>query len=94
MAASLGKSLRTSGSPPVSRTFDTPMRESSSTSRVISSNDRTSARSSQGRPSAGMQYWQRKLQRSVTEILTSPMGRPWPSVSWSSSGIWHRDYCW
>jgi len=27
-----------------------------------------------------MQYWQRKLQRSVTEIRTSPMGRPWPSV--------------
>ena len=28
-----------------------------------------------------MQYWQRKLQRSVTEIRTSPIGRPWPSTS-------------
>src|SRR4051794_17228652 len=28
-----------------------------------------------------MQYWQRKLQRSVTEIRTSPIARPWPSTS-------------
>src|SRR3954452_16350572 len=40
-----------------------------------------SARASHGRPSAGMQYWQRKLQRSVTEMRTSPIGRPWPSMS-------------
>ena len=30
-----------------------------------------------------MQYWQRKLQRSVTEIRTSPIGRPCPSTSGS-----------
>ena len=35
-----------------------------------------------GRPSAGMQYWQRKLQRSVTDTRTSPMVRPCPSMSW------------
>src|SRR3954451_17130277 len=28
-----------------------------------------------------MQYWQRKLQRSVTEMRTSPIGRPCPSTS-------------
>ncbi len=49
---------------------------SSPTSRAISSKLRTSPRSSQGSPSAGMQYWQRKLQRSVTDTRTSPMGRP------------------
>ena len=27
-----------------------------------------------------MQYWQRKLQRSVTETRRSPIGRPWPST--------------
>ena len=51
------------------------------TSRAISSKVRSSSRSSHGRPSAGMQYWQRKLQRSVTEMRTSPIGRPWPSYS-------------
>ena len=30
-----------------------------------------------------MQYWQRKLQRSVTETRTSRMSRPWPSRSGS-----------
>jgi hypothetical protein len=30
-----------------------------------------------------MQYWQRKLQRSVTETRTSPIARPWPSMSCS-----------
>src|SRR3954447_14735416 len=85
MAASRGKSLRTSGSPPGRRTLETPIRASSATRRVISSNESTSARSSHGRPSVGMQYWQRKLQRSVTEIRTSPMGRPWPSTSGAQS---------
>src|SRR4051794_8673432 len=32
-----------------------------------------------------MQYWQRKLQRSVTEMRTSPIERPWPSTSCSRS---------
>src|SRR4051794_15393735 len=83
MPASAGKSRRTSGSPPVSRTSPTPMSASSVTSRTISSKLRTSSRSSHGSPSAGMQYWQRKLQRSVTETRTSEIRRPWPSISGS-----------
>src|SRR6476661_2816698 len=34
-----------------------------------------------------MQYWQRKLQRSVTEIRTSPIGRPWPSISGAKGSL-------
>ena len=83
IATSRGRSRRTSGSPPVSRTSPTPMEASSATSRAISSKRRISSRSSQGSPSAGMQYWQRKLQRSVTEMRTSPIRRPWPSRSGS-----------
>ncbi len=56
IAASLGKSRRTSGSPPVRRTSWTPSSDSSVTSRVISSKLSTASRSSHGRPSAGMQY--------------------------------------
>ena len=79
-----GKSRRTSGSPPVSRTSSIAHRRPSArTSRSISSKLRTSARSSQGSPSAGMQYWQRKLQRSVTETRRSEIRRPWPSTSGS-----------
>src|SRR5436305_9711218 len=62
----------------------TPIDESSDTSRAISSKESTSARSSHGRPSAGMQYWQRKLQRSVTETRRSEIRRPWPSASGSA----------
>jgi hypothetical protein len=76
---SRGNSRRTSGSPPVSRTSVTPIDENSATSRSISSNVRISERSSHGRPSAGMQYWQRKLQRSVTDTRRSPTCRPCPS---------------
>ena len=54
----------------------TPIDASSATRRSISSKRRISSRSSQGSPSAGMQYWQRKLQRSVTETRTSPMRPP------------------
>jgi hypothetical protein len=66
-AARRGNSRRTSGSPPVRRTERMPICASRRTTRSISSNDRTAARSSHGSPSAGMQYWQRKLQRSVTD---------------------------
>ena len=76
MPASVGKSLRTSGSPPVRRTSSTPIATSSRTTRSISSKLSTSERSSHGRPSAGMQYWQRKLQRSVTDTRTSEIRRP------------------
>src|SRR4051812_10396687 len=34
-----------------------------------------------------MQYWQRKLQRSVTEMRTSPIARPCPSTSWGSDKL-------
>ncbi len=78
-----GNSRRTSGSPPVRRRSDTPIGAITLTRRSISSKLSTSVRSSHGRPSAGMQYWQRKLQRSVTETLRSEMRRPWPSKSGS-----------
>ena len=45
-------------------------------SRSISSNVSTSLRGSHFMPSSGMQYVQRKLQRSVTEIRRSRMARP------------------
>ena len=45
-------------------------------SRSISSNVSTSLRGSHFMPSSGMQYVQRKLQRSVTEIRRSRMTRP------------------
>ena len=84
LAASRGNSLRTSGSPPVSRTSVIPSRTNSDTSRSISSKVRIASRSSHGSPSAGMQYWQRKLQRSVTETRRSWISRPWPSTSGST----------
>ena len=84
IATSRGKSRRTSGSPPVRRTSSIPIAASRRTRRSISSKLRISERSSHGRPSAGMQYWQRKLQRSVTETRRSEMRRPWPSISGSA----------
>src|SRR5437763_16967466 len=63
----------------------TPIAVISATKRVISSKVRISLRSSQGRPSAGMQYWQRKLQRSVTETRRSEISRPCPSLSGSAA---------
>src|SRR5215211_5914028 len=85
---SRGNSRRTSGSPPVSRRSVTPIRANTATIRSISSKRSTSSRSSQGRPSAGMQYWQRKLQRSVTDTRRSVMRRPWPSTSGSRVTVW------
>src|SRR5437868_12656573 len=64
-----------------------PIRTMRRTTRSISSNVSTADRSSHGSPSAGMQYWQRKLQRSVTEMRTSPIGRPCPSTSGSRGVI-------
>ena len=49
--------------------------------RSISSKVRRSSRVSQSSPSAGMQYVQRKLQRSVTEMRRSRWTRPKPSIS-------------
>ena len=35
-----------------------------------------------------MQYWQRKLQRSVTDTRRSEIVRPWPSTRGSSLTLW------
>src|SRR5581483_12403179 len=72
---------RTVGSPPVSRTPVTPRRVNTSTMRVISSNVRSASRGSHTMPSSGMQYVQRKLQRSVTDTRRSRTTRPKPSTS-------------
>src|SRR5262249_53650301 len=69
------KSLRTSGSPPVIRIFSTPSPANTRARRLISSNVSISFRSIQTYLSRGIQYVQRKLQRSVTEILKSLIGR-------------------
>ena len=72
-------SRRTSGSPPVSRIFSTPWPMKMRASRVISSKVRMSraGKNWKSRPktSFGMQYVQRKLQRSVTEMRRSRSGR-------------------
>ena len=82
-----GSSRRTSGSPPVSRTsVDAHRGEQPRPGARSPRSVRISLRSSQGSPSAGMQYWQRKLQRSVTDTRRSEIGRPWPSRSGSRAG--------
>ena len=88
---SAGTSRRTSGSPPVMRTPLTPTEQRMRVSRSISSYVSTSERPSHGRPSAGMQYLQRKLQRSVIEIRTDSMRRPNESTSGGriGPGYWH-----
>ena len=50
-------------------------------SRSVSSSVSTSARGSQSSPSAGMQYWQRRLQRSVSDTRRSVATRPYASPS-------------
>ena len=67
-----GSPRRSSGSPPVNRisvipSDSTPILASRTTSSSVSS----SGRGSQSRPSAGMQYAQRRLHRSVREIRRS-----------------------
>src|ERR671922_863035 len=88
IATRRGNSRRTSGSPPVRRRSVTPISASTRTRRSISSKVRISSRWSHGSPSAGMQYWQRKLQRSVTDTRRSEMRRRWPSKSGSRTMIW------
>ena len=84
MRTSSGRSRRTSGSPPVSRTSETPIAASNRASRAISSKLRISSRRSHSRPSAGMQYVQRKLHLSVTETRTLSIRRPHESLSSST----------
>ena len=69
LATSLSISFLTSGSPPLRRTFLTPMVASIDATRVISSKERTSDSSSHTGLS-GMQKSHRKLHLSVTEILS------------------------
>src|SRR3954471_21261858 len=79
-----GRSRRIRGSPPVSRTSETPIAASRRTSRAVSSNVSTSSRGSHCSPSAGMQYVQRKLHLSVTEMRTLSICRPQLSTSGST----------
>jgi hypothetical protein len=72
---------RTVGSPPVSLTSVTPRPANTRTTRSISSTDSSSSLASHGSPSAGMQYVQRKLQRSVNETRRSVTTRPRASTS-------------
>jgi hypothetical protein len=58
----------------VRRTRFTPSSVKRSTSRLVSSNDRRSSRGSQTYSSSGMQYWQRRLHRSVTDTRRLPSG--------------------
>ena len=74
-------SRRSSGSPPVSRTLSTPSSMKTSISRLISSKCRISSRGSQTYSSSGMQYAQRRLHRSVTEIRRFRSARPKTSVA-------------
>ena len=57
----------TSGSPPVTRTFRIPSEAAASTARIISSSVSISSCRSLQTPSAGIQYRQRRLHRSVTD---------------------------
>src|SRR5207253_3546996 len=87
IATSLGSSARTVGSPPVSLKDRTPSETNTRASRAISSNRRISSRGSHWSPSAGMQYVQRKLHRSVTEIRRSSATLPKESTrgsGWST----------
>ena len=70
------RSVRSSGSPPVMRTRSTPALAKTSTRKPISSNVRMSFLGSQTYSASGMQYWQRRLQRSVTEIRRLRSRRP------------------
>src|SRR5260370_34522519 len=74
-ATRVGRSWRSNGSPPVSRTFVTPSPANTGTSRAISSNVRIDARGNHTYSSSGMQYRHRMLQRSVTETRRLASGR-------------------
>ena len=76
-ATSSSRFARTMGSPPVRRMLSTPnVFTMTRASCSISSKVKMSARSSHSRPSSGMQYVHRKLQRSVTLMRRSRWTRP------------------
>ena len=65
-------SLRVRGSPPVNRTWSTPnFSTAMRTKRTISSPDIAESRDMNSTPSSGMQYVQRRLQKSVSEMRRS-----------------------
>ena len=77
LATRTGSRARTVGSPPVSRMEVNPNCSTKTlATRSISSNVRSSSRGNHCIPSAGMQYPQRKLHRSVTEMRRSRWTRP------------------
>src|SRR6058998_3794661 len=85
IATSVERSWRSSGSPPVSRTLCTPRLANTPVSRSISSKVRIEVRGSHAYSSSGMQYRQRRLQRSVTDSRRLVSGRR--SVSWMTSDM-------
>ena len=83
---SSGRCALTSGSPPVRRIPSKPKcLVHTRAKRSISSKDRISSLGSHCIPSAGMQYWHLKLQRSVTEIRRSRTTRRNGSTSCSAT---------
>ncbi len=83
-STSSGRCARTSGSPPVRRMPSNPKYLMQiRANRSISSKERISSLGSHCIPSAGMQYWHLKLQRSVTEIRRSRTVRPKGSTNGS-----------
>ena len=81
-STNIGRCARTVGSPPVKRMLSTSNRCTQIVaSRSISSKVKIWSRSSHVMPSSGMQYVQRKLQRSVIEIRKSRTVRPNGSIN-------------
>src|SRR5699024_536202 len=74
-------SRRSNGSPPVSRTSTMPRAAATWATRESSSVVRMFSLESQGTPSAGMQYVQRRLHTSVREMRRSRCTRPKESTN-------------
>ncbi len=89
LRTSSGRSRRNKGSPPVRRSLRTPSPAKIEARRSISSKRRRSALLrnwwSRGYWSSGMQYGQRKLQRSRTEMRKSESLRPRRSLGCTSA---------
>src|SRR5437867_2028113 len=77
-----------SGSPPVNRTRVTPSKEKMCTRRVISSYVSRRPRCSHCIPSSGIQYRQRKLHLSVTEMRRLVTCRPNVSMRYGKTRCW------
>ena len=87
-ATTSSRCLATNGSPPVNRTLVMPSLVTAMRSRRVSSSVRSSCSpGNQSSPSAGMQYVQRRLQRSVSDTRRSVATRPKVSTIGPSVGI-------